>query len=367
MSVHIITRPTSKGVSHHVRWSRGRDLPAVLLGTHHDYTEPAKALRRAHIMRELALDDLARNLDPRSRHLALKTLTKRKVFATWAEEYFDSRTDLRESDGSDKGSLRTMRGHARLQLNPTFGRKDLRQITEADLQTFIDDMLEADYMPSTIVAMIKKTMRQVLRFGGISESDNVTLSKRVRYPKIVVEPILFSAGWVYPALRALLRSDELREAWDVLEHGGLRSGEIVNLTCGQLDPTHDRIVNVVSKGNPRRTVQRFAFEPDWIPKRPGAAPTDRVFPGLKKQTMAQALRTCSAKIGLEHMPVPGMPMTPQDLRQLCSSRLVNSMAQRGITWSDITLRDGHTLEVLHKHYVGTNPPPHETGPIAPAS
>ncbi|WP_217915936.1 site-specific integrase [Miltoncostaea marina] len=186
-----------------------------------------------------------------------------------------------------------------------------QEITPAHVQAWIGE--QSDIQPATLGKYLS-VLRLVLDWGDVV--PNPARSPKVRLPRQAegeIEPPSFEEvraieGAIAPACRLAVQT---------LDGAGLRVGELLSLTYGDLDPPRGRMRVARGRTKGGTAGRRWVPLPDCLGAtltgpRDAAAP---LFPDLTAQTIRQAMRRACAAAGLRHL-------TPHDLRHRFISRLV---------------------------------------------
>lgn len=344
MSVYIVKRPTAKPrvYSWHVRWKRGRYDPIVHLGTF-----PMERLAR--LRKQKAEEIVAAGGIPTREVLDSRGADS---LASLAERYMASRVDAAPKTRESLQVSIDLITHRWGSLPPAAITPEdvVEWITE--LQTKGPDAPRRDHKrprplkPGTIKLRVL-ALRQVLDYGVVA--PNPTRDPRVKLPRQTNGRRRLPSSSVLAGVRASL-SEERRQLFDVLEHGGLRIEEACSLTWGQVDQRRGRLVDVGTKTGAPRTVERLDGQPDWVPARPaGAEPDAAVFPGTTPREMRGALTHRSEKTGVK--------VTPHTLRHLHASRLLDGMNRdHHLGIADMAARMGHSIATFTRTYTHVLPP-----------
>jgi integrase len=241
-SAFITPRTTAKNERRFVVRYRngGRGFPIVHAGSF-------QTLKEARARRDLVAGELAAGRNPADTLRAPVETAERRTFKQWADAYQSSRVDL------GTASLKNMRTH--LNAMDCFADRDPTAITTADVAEWIAGL---ELAPSS-VAQYVGTLRVLLDFANVD--PNPARDRRVRLPAVVTEepnP---------PTAKQLLAIlDKLPARWVlplvVLEQTGMRIGEAVRLTWGDVDVAESRF------RLPRRSTKtkrpRWVQVPRWL-------------------------------------------------------------------------------------------------------
>jgi integrase len=239
-SVYIVRRQTkTRGERFHVRYQRARRSPSILLGV---FDTEARALLR----REVALDEIARNVEPtRAPKEALAASSVRDAAVAWLATL----TDL---------APRTLKNYRRTvaTLPAWLERKDPLLVDHADIQRFVQELAARKFARATIEREIV-ALRSVLDYAGAS--PNPASDRRVRLPRKIRKAYRLPSRADILELHAAL-PDRI-PLMILLEHTGLRVSEVAAL----LPSDHDRPRNRILVRDSKTTAGRR-----WVERLPGA-------------------------------------------------------------------------------------------------
>lgn len=315
----IRARARQDGRSYAVCYRRGgRDTKIEYAGTF-------KTQREARIRRDLVAGELAAGRDPKQIlvRLAAPAAPARTVTAAF-DAWIGSLLDL------DPKSIRTYRSH-RGRIVATFGDRDPRTITAEEAQEWVRSLTEGEtaMKPKSIQAYVL-TFRQVLDHEHIDPNP----ARGLRLPKVVrdqIRPITRTQ------FHALLNATPAR--WHlllrVLEATGLRVGELLAITWGDVDWLENRVLLPASvvKGKRRAHFAQLP-EPLMLELAAGTPPDDRtpgrlVFSGTA-EGLRNAMRRACVNAGLPHF-------HPHDLRH----RRISLWHAQGVPGRVVQERVGH--------------------------
>jgi hypothetical protein len=244
-SLTITTRKTRAGSRYVVRYRLGgRAYPIVHGGSF-------RTLREAKLRRDLIGGELAAGRNPAE---LLRSLTaeppQATTTATWGERFLASRIDV------DVNTIKSYRTALR-KITGTFGDRDPQTITVDDVAGWVTQLAEK-YKPGT-VRLYVLTFRLLLDYVGLE--PNPVRDSRVKMPKRVrEEPSPPSAEHLLAILDAI--RDPLRRLLFVtIEQGGLRLGEAVALTWGDIDRAGLRLR--LPRSATKRDQARWVYLPEW--------------------------------------------------------------------------------------------------------
>jgi integrase len=225
-SLVITTRRTQSGPRYVVRYRLGgRAYPIVHGGSF-------RTMKEAKVRRDLIAGEIAAGRNPADllAKLAAQPITPKIVDVTaWSERFLASRIDI---DANTTKSYRT----ALRKAGETFGDRDPHTITADDVAQWVASMAES-HKPGT-VRLYATTLKVLLDYVGCD--PNPARDKRVRMPKRVrEEPTPPSREHVEAILAAIPAKRRL--LFVLIEQGGLRLGEAVGLTWGDVDAAGQRL------------------------------------------------------------------------------------------------------------------------------
>jgi integrase len=319
----IRARERATGKSYAVCYRRGgRDTKVEYAGTF-------KTMKDARIRRDAVAGELAAGRDPR---LFLLALSAPRPVARTVEAAFDawlaSLLDLQPK------SIDTYRSH-RGRIVSAFGPRDPRTITSAETQAWANELATGpDAMKPRSIHAYMLTLRQVLDAEGVDPNP----ARGVRLPRVVREQI---RPMTRAQFHALLEAAPAR--WHLilrlLEATGLRVGELLAITWGDVDFAENRLLLPASavKGK-RRAHFAQVPEPLMLEIADSVPPDDRVGRLFTMSTDAvrDAMRRACQNAGLPHF-------HPHDFRH----RRISLWHAQGVPGREVQYRVGH--ENLEEH------------------
>lgn len=224
-SAWIRTRDTQKsGRRYQVLYRRGgRSFKLETAGTF-------KTLKDARARRDVVAGWLAAGVNPQVELDRLQApALERLTLATWAVRYEKSRVDFADE------TIKNVRSHIKRITDSSLAGKPAEAITHGDVQELVVEWRET-LKPSSIKRYIA-TLRLVFDYASID--PNPARDSRLRLPRVVgVEVDPPSAEQFVTMLRAMPRRYWLPLI--VLEQTGMRVGEAVSLTWGDVDEQESR-------------------------------------------------------------------------------------------------------------------------------
>jgi integrase len=318
-SLVITTRQTTSGPRHVVRYRLGgRAYPLVHAGSF-------KTLREARVRRDLVAGELAAGKNPADRLRALRehVTRPRLTLRTWADRFLESRID------ADKNTTKSYRTALR-KACATLGNREPGELQVDDVAGWVSGLV-GKHKPGT-VQLYLIALRLLLDYAGCdpnpARDPRVKLPKRTREepqppPSEHVEAILAALGAKY------------RLMFVVLEQGGLRLGEAVSLTWGDVDAAGLRLR--LPRSATKRDKARWVYLPEWVIDAVDATcpledrtPERRVFQGLTEASFYQAMSRACRNAGVPHY-------SPHDLRH----RRITVWHQSGVPARELAERAGH--------------------------
>lgn len=307
-SVYIVRRATkTKGTRFHVRYERDGVSAVVHLGAY-------GTLREAKIRKKTALSTVARGDEP-SRFE--RPIVEHGLMQTVARSWLASRIDVKERTRTNY----TISVHQILQV---FGRRDPARITRDDIQQWVGTL------SAGVINLRLGTLTQILDYAGV---DPNPARAKIRKPKKPTsEPFLPTRAELEAIYVELGKANPtMVDGCRLLEHLGLRVGELVALEYRDVDHQRKRVL--VRKGK-TSSAKRFVDVLNGavaLPEGPGG----RVF-----DWTTQALRNALAR-ACENAGVP--KITPHTLRHLHASRAWHSYR---LSPAEIAARLGHANPVI---------------------
>jgi integrase len=277
-----------------------------------------RTLREANTRRDWVAGELAAMRIP---DLSLVAVAEGETFAVAAERWKGSRVDV---------AAGTMQTYV-VALGRLTGWKDksVGSITAADVTDLVAQ-LHGDGLKKQTIRKTLSVLGMILDHANVE--PNPAKDKSVKLPreeKRIVEPP--NAEHVAAVIRLLPGRYRLPVA--VLDHTGMRVGELVALTWGDMDEPRGRWRIATSKtGRPRWVTpspELFALAQALTP-RDDRVPERRVFDGVTGDRLRTRLARAATSAG-----VPAF--SPHDLRH----RRVSLLHRQGMDWARIGQAVGH--------------------------
>lgn len=318
-SLTIRTRQTKGGPRYSVRYRLGgRAYPLVHGGSF-------RTLKDAKARRDLIGGEIAAGRNPAD---LLATLTAKPAphmtIAHWRDRFLASRIDV------DENTVKSYRTALKKACDHFDGR-DPATLRADDVAAWVSE-LAAAHKPGT-VRLYLIAFRLLLDYAGCD--PNPARDPRVKLPKRVQEePTPPPAEHVLAILAALTK--RFRLLFIVLEQGGLRLGEAVNLKWGDLDRAGLRLR--LPRSATKRDKARWVYLPEWLIEAieetcpfDDRTPERRVFQGLTEAGCYQAMVRACQTAGVPHY-------HPHDLRH----RRITIWHQSGVPARELAERAGHS-------------------------
>lgn len=266
------------------------------------------------------------------------------------EEWLSSLDADVEAGARSARYIVTLRSHARLYIIPAFGRRQLAEITTADVRRWRDELLEehdgkrrTSATVNRITAGLRSLCRWALDRDLIERSPTTGLRSLKERPaprhRALAEHEL--TAW-RSALREARRSADHRQWLDFLIETGLRDAEAAGLTAGMVDAPRRvlRLPAPLCKGARPRDVplSRRALEILDV-RLDGLGRADLVFGPANRRS---ALERAWQRTGIE-----GRMPTAHDLRHTAASRWIAA----GWSLTDVQHALGHREAVTTSRYL----------------
>jgi integrase len=320
--VYITKRKTPAGRRRYVvryRWG-GRAYKLVHLGSR-------RLEREARALRDWAAGELAAGRDPRASMQSAAAAASMSpgivvVDIAW-DRFISARLDT--SEGTRKNYRK-----AKDRFSSLIGRRDVHELTVADIQTAVGALTE-ELEPNTIVKYVN-TLRQVLDFADVE--PNVARDRRVKLPRVVREEPEPPDAWAVLAMLSKL-TKRWRLAFVTAEQTGMRVGEIASVCWRDVDVTGSRFRLRSRETKSRRA--KWVPLPGWLMKEIAAScPMEdrlvdrRVFLRVDEDGLRNAMiRACRAAEIVVY--------SPHDLRH----RRISLWHHQGVPTRVIQERVGH--------------------------
>lgn len=313
-SVYIVRRKTVPGVlkrpvttRFHVRYERDSTTGIVHLGVF-------GTLKEAKQRQEAARMVLASGREPTQYE---EVRAESPLMRVVANRWLASRIDVQER-------TRTNYEISVHQILRAFGRRDPRRITRDEIQEWVGTLSKG------VVRLRLATLAQILDYADVA--PNPARARIRKPPKTSEAPFLPTRKQLERVYAELAKSDiEMAYACSLLEHLGLRVGELVALDRRSVDQARGRIL--VERGKTKHA-KRFVTVLDGAVALPDEG-EGRVF-SFTAQALRLALRRACERAGVPRM-------TPHTLRHLHASRAWHS---HGLSPAEVAARLGHASPVV---------------------
>jgi integrase len=260
-----------------------------------------------------------------------------RTFSELAAAWLATRIDVSESTyGNFEGSLK--------HLNGEWGTRDPATISVADLQAWI---AKSTALPGTLRLRLGH-LSQILEYGDIE--PNPVKSPKLRKPRRTRGQYWLPNRRELAAMYSHLTDKAAKNlpVALIMEHGGLRISEAVNLTWGDIQQKRGYIL---VRGTKTNAGERKVYPVNGLPVLPGmpdgARLDARVYGDVTIKSVPAALRRASEQAGLPNI-------NPHRLRHLCASRL---MHDAHLDPASIAARMGHsTPQMTLSTYTHMVPP-----------
>jgi integrase len=316
-SAFIVTRKTSCGRRFVVRFRLGgRAWPIQHAGSF-------GTMREARARRDLIAGELAAGRNP-AEVLTMAPEAPTLTFAAWCERFTASRLDV------DASTTRTY-GHALRKAGGRFDGRDPATISGPEVAGWVAELAQAR-APATVKLYVG-ALRLLFDFAGVD--PNPARDPRVKLPKrIREEPTPPSAEHWAAILGALNARHRLLLV--TVEQGGMRVGEAVSLTWGDVDAAGGRLR--LRSNTTKRDRARWVQLPPWLVEAIEATcpledrtPDRRVFQGCNESSAYAAMARACKVAKVPHY-------SPHDLRH----RRLSIWHQQGIPAREVAHRAGHS-------------------------
>jgi integrase len=247
-SAFITGRQSKSGKRYAVRFRLGGRADPIQHGGSFGTMDEALARR------DLIVGELAAGRNPADALRALTEQTPVLTLADWFEKWLTSRLDV------SQGTLRNLATHWK-RLQPRFGSQPPEEITHLDVQAWVKEQID-ELEPATLRGYLG-TLRKLLDYTGVS--PNPARDRRVNLPQaereVMTPP---SAKHVLAILDQMPR--ERRLLFAAIEQTGVRVGEAVRWTWGDLDTETSRLLSrpAIVKGRRGRRKPRWVQLPEWL-------------------------------------------------------------------------------------------------------
>jgi integrase len=337
-SVWITRRKTTRGERRYVvRYRRGgRFYPQEWAGSF-------KTERDARTRRDRGAGEIAAGRDPRA-VVVLPDPTPTLSFSAWVAKFLASRIDVDATTISTYGAgLRN--------AEKRFRGKSVDTITVDAVAEWLTE-LAAVRSPAT-VRLYLGSLRLLLDYAG--RDPNPARDKRIKLPKRVRQEVQPPSAEHFRTILSTV-SPRYRLPLLVLKQGGLRVGEAVSLTWGDVDAAGSRLR--LRAAVTKRDRARWVPLPGWLI---GAieetcpledrTPERKVFQGLTETNVYRAMMRACRNAGIPHY-------TPHDPRH----RRITLWHTSGVPARELAERAGHARASMSLDVYSHVMPPDEVAP-----
>lgn len=356
MGVNTVKREHKSGkVTWHVRWYRSQLEPRVHLGSFD--SEEEATIRRDVVRRMLAAGEYPT--------LAKLEFRGEGRFKDLAVAWLESRHDVGAKTKANSVTA------ARKCVNK-FGPRDVRSITNLEIQEWISQLSAEGYARGTIKNIVKKGLGMILAYGvklGWLPSNPVVGVTLPHGGKRVVEKLPTYAEWlkVREELRGVGvsggRKGDAVLTFDLITHAGARISEATEVTWREVD---DKRIVIGGKTYVMRNVSPLPYQPAWLPVKPEGANLDDRVCGMSAAQFRYQLNTACERAGVtkwdEKKQEFVAAINPHLMRKLCASLMHTKLAVpiadggHGLSVVAMAERMGHTQEEFLKTYSTLIPP-----------
>jgi integrase len=319
-SAYVTKRKTKSGPRFVVRFRMGGRYSKLI------HAGSFRKLGDAKARRDFVVSELAAGRDPIATLQTLATPPVRRTFAQAFDDFIASRVDV-----TDK-TVKAYR-NARDKIVPYLGDRDPHTLAPADFEQVIAQ-ISPSLEPASIVSYLS-AWRLVLDFCDVN--PNPARSRKVRVPKRDQSEVVPPTGAEWRALRTKIAPEGLLLV-RLLECLGLRIGEALSLTYGDIDFSEGRIRVSRARTKGRTAGQRWLWVPDeLLDEIEALVPLEdrsrerRVFPGLHDYKVRQMMERACVLAGT-------VVYSPHDLRH----RRVSLWVANGIDPTTVKTWTGHS-------------------------
>jgi integrase len=207
-------------------------------------------MREARARRDAIAGELAAGRNPAELLRAMVEKPQRVTLSAWFERFIESRVDV-------GGKTLELYGNARDRIIPHLGERDPHSITPADLAAVV--AANGELSPGSL-RKYRSTWAQVFDFADVE--PNPVRSRKVKLPQREAEEIMPPSQSEWDAIKASV-AKKLSLPVRLIECLGLRVGECLQLTYGDLDLANGRVR--ISKSRTKTAAgQRWLAIPDEL-------------------------------------------------------------------------------------------------------
>jgi integrase len=316
-STYVVTRRTKTGERRFVVRYRlgGRTWPIVHGGSF-------QTMKEARARRDLIAGELAAGRNP-VEVLSMKPDAPALTFTAWAERFTSSRIDV------DESTTKTY-GHALRKAGERFAGRDPATITGPEVAEWVADLAQTR-APATVKLYVG-ALRLLFDFIGVE--PNPARDARVKLPKMQREEPQPPSAQHWAAILGALNARH-RLLLLTVEQGGMRVGEAVSLTWGDVDTPGQRLR--LRSSTTKRDRARWVQLPAWLVDAIEATcaledrtADRRVFQGCSESSAYAAMSRACKLAKVPHY-------SPHELRH----RRLSIWHQQGVPAREVAHRSGH--------------------------
>lgn len=248
---------------------------------------------------------------------------------TFAEFFSTRYMPLAQTDKAKHTCIREQ-SFFKVWISPHIGNKPLKSISPMDVERIKKAMLDAGRAPRSVeycLALIRQVFNRAIGNGIFS---GPLPTARVKRPKFDNQRTRFLSPSESESLLEDLRlhSPDYAEMATVSLYGGLRLGEIFNLTWGAVDFENNRLHVRDTKSRKDRALPMGETLRNLFLNKPKGSPNDLVFPargGGKRTQISKVFMESVDRLGLNSgVSDPREKVSFHNLRHSFASRLVQS-------------------------------------------
>jgi integrase len=280
-------------------------------------------MKEARARRDVIAGELAAGRNPAG-VLSMAPDAPALTFATWCERFTASRLDV------DASTTKTY-GHALRKAGERFSGRDPATITGPEVAEWVADLAQTR-APATVKLYVG-ALRLLFDFVGVD--PNPARDPRVKLPKRTREEPQPPTAEHWAAILGALNARH-RLLLITVEQGGMRVGEAVSLTWGDVDAVGQRLR--LRSNTTKRDRARWVQLPAWLVDAIEATcpledrtPDRRVFQGCTESSAYAAMSRACKLAKVPHY-------SPHDLRH----RRLTIWHQQGVPAREVAHRAGHS-------------------------